>query len=139
MGRWRIARGRLSCALLAAIGVFGVATGAALYRFALPRPRLVEAGPVSAFPPAGDPYLLRREVALFIVNDGEELFALDPMNREYGPIGCRVHWNSQERRFIDPCRGDQFDLYGRPTRIAVTDLNRYPLKIEGDFVYVKMP
>ena len=139
MGGWRSTRSRLSCILLATMGVFGLATGAVLYRFALPRPRLVEAGPVANFPPSNEPYLLRRDFALFIVNDGKEMFALDPINREYGPTGCRVHWAAQEGVFIDPCRGDWFDLYGRPVRIAEKGLERFQVKIERDYLYVEMP
>jgi nitrite reductase/ring-hydroxylating ferredoxin subunit len=123
-----------SCTLLAALLLLLVVLGAVFVWFAFPRENFVAAGPLSNFEPSEDPYVLDRGKHLFIVNDGERVIALDPVSP--GRVGCRVQWSEQEKIFIDPCRGDHFDLYGRPVRLAERPLLQYPVKIEEGVIWV---
>ncbi len=57
-------------------------------------------------------------------------------------LGCRVHWEAQNRRFFCPCHNGEFDPEGRPTGgpvlAAQQHLPRYPLKIEQGLLYIEM-
>ncbi|HEX9615797.1 MAG TPA: hypothetical protein VGA03_00175, partial [Anaerolineales bacterium] len=123
-----------SCTLLAALLLLLVVVSAIFAWFAFPRENFIVAGPLSDFEPSADPYELDRSKHLFIVNDGNKVLALEPVSPEKG--GCRVQWAKQERVFIDPCRGDHFDLYGRPVRLAERRLIQYPVKIEAGVIWV---
>lgn len=112
-------------------------------RLVLPRPEWVQVGRLADFPPAEQPYEVFSPVYVFVVNHGNQILVLDPMNR--APSGVNVAWNSMERVFIDPNRGTWFDLRGRPKRRydyaqppEKQSLPRYTLKIENGMLYIDL-
>lgn len=58
-------------------------------------------------------------------------------------LGCRVHWESQNQRFFCPCHFGAFDPQGKaiagPPLAAQQNLPEYPLRVEGDLLYINMP
>ena len=58
-------------------------------------------------------------------------------------LGCRVHWEPQNKRFFCPCHLGAFDPEGKPTAgpplAANQSLPEYPLKVEGGLLYIFMP
>ena len=68
---------------------------------------------------------------------------LDAQNRltAFSPscphLGCAYHWESKERLFVCPCHGSKFKETGEVSRgPADRPLNRYPVKIEGDRLWL---
>jgi nitrite reductase/ring-hydroxylating ferredoxin subunit len=122
------------CLLLAGLFLLFVIMVAAIVWFAFPRENFIATGPLSDFKPSEDPYELDRGKHLFLVNDGDRVLALNPVTPR--GVGCRVKWSKQEKIFIDPCRGDYFDLYGHPVRWAERGLLQYPVKIEDGMIWV---
>ena len=57
-------------------------------------------------------------------------------------LGCRVHWELQNKRFFCPCHNGVFDPEGKavsgPPQAAGQELSRYPLKIEDGLLYISM-
>jgi Rieske Fe-S protein len=58
-------------------------------------------------------------------------------------LGCQVHWESANRRFFCPCHNGVFDPSGKaisgPPADAGESLLRYPLKVEGGLLYIRVP
>ncbi|UCH60815.1 MAG: hypothetical protein JSV61_04865 [Anaerolineales bacterium] len=112
-------------------------------RLALPGAEWVAVGGLADFPPAEQPYEVFSPVHVFVVNDGSQLLVLDPLNQV--PRGFNVRWHAEERAFIDPNRGTEFDLRGMPKRRygyaqppEKQSLPRYAIKIEGDLLYIDL-
>jgi hypothetical protein len=134
-------RGWLGMALLIAVLLLGLVVAWMLARFALPGNKLVDIGSVFDYPPLAQPYEVHDPVHVFVVNDGDQLIVLDPLN--HVPGGYLVRWNSQEGYFIDPSRGTWFDLHGSPVRrstlyelVERQGLSRYPVTTRGDRILV---
>jgi len=57
-------------------------------------------------------------------------------------LGCRVHWEQAQDRFVCPCHGGQFDRTGRPLagppKKGNQYLTRYPVKIEKGLLYIRV-
>jgi hypothetical protein len=123
----------------------GLALCASLARivlaYALPPQPWVEIGRLADFPPADEPYTITRDVYVFLVNDGQEILVLDPLNP--APGGVNVRWHTQEQAFVDPSRGSWFNVNGMPVRRAGVNsilenqgLRRYTLKVVNDLIYI---
>ncbi|MBI4577262.1 MAG: Rieske 2Fe-2S domain-containing protein, partial [Planctomycetes bacterium] len=58
-------------------------------------------------------------------------------------LGCRVHWEVQNRRFFCPCHNGSFDAAGRatggPPAEAGQSLPRYALRLEGGLLFIELP
>lgn len=57
-------------------------------------------------------------------------------------LGCQVHWEGQNNRFFCPCHNGAFDRNGKatagPPLEAGQFLSRYPLKVEGELLYIEI-
>lgn len=70
----------------------------------------------------------------FIVNSGDDLFALSPVCTH---LGCLVNWHRPKNRFLCPCHGGHYDMRGNVVKgPPPAPLNRIPLKIEDGKVYI---
>lgn len=73
---------------------------------------------------------------IFIVNTGDELFALSGVCTH---LGCLVSWYRPENRFRCPCHGGQYDIRGNVIAGPPSKpLNRLALKIEHQKVNVSL-
>lgn len=58
-------------------------------------------------------------------------------------LGCQVHWQSRERRFLCPCHNGVFTADGRavsgPPADAGQNLARYPLRVKDGLLYILVP
>lgn len=58
-------------------------------------------------------------------------------------LGCQVHWESQNARYFCPCHNGTFDAAGHgtggPPGDAGQSLGRYPLRVEGNLLYILVP
>jgi Rieske Fe-S protein len=58
-------------------------------------------------------------------------------------LGCKVHWESQNDRFFCPCHNGTFDRNGKgtggPPGEAGQSLERYPLRLEGNLLFIEVP
>lgn len=58
-------------------------------------------------------------------------------------LGCRVHWESQNRRFFCPCHNGVFDAEGKATAGPPADggqkLANYSLAIEKHLLFIELP
>ena len=57
-------------------------------------------------------------------------------------LGCQVHWEAHNERFFCPCHNGVFDPEGNGTAGPPGDsgqsLPRYPLKVEGELLYIEV-
>lgn len=58
-------------------------------------------------------------------------------------LGCQVHWEPQNDRFFCPCHNGIFTpegvAIGGPPGDAGQSLPRYPLKVEGNLLFIEVP
>ncbi|MBI3863015.1 MAG: ubiquinol-cytochrome c reductase iron-sulfur subunit [Planctomycetia bacterium] len=58
-------------------------------------------------------------------------------------LGCKVHWESQNKRFFCPCHNGAFDAEGiataGPPFDAHQNLARFPLKVENGNLFIEVP
>lgn len=58
-------------------------------------------------------------------------------------LGCAVHWEPQNERFFCPCHNGVFTPTGEPVsgppKAAGQALTKYPLRVEGDLIFVEVP
>lgn len=58
-------------------------------------------------------------------------------------LGCAVHWEPQNDRFFCPCHNGVFDPQGKaiggPPGKAKQHLLEFPLKVEGNLLYIQVP
>jgi len=58
-------------------------------------------------------------------------------------LGCAVHWEPQNNRFFCPCHNGVFTPTGEPVsgppKAAGQALTKYPLRVEGDLIFVEVP
>jgi Rieske Fe-S protein len=130
-------RALLTFWLIAAIVVFGLVTWASLYRFALPQPEYINAGPVENYPPGDKPYFFRHDKPFFIVNTGEKFLIL--VAQPPHPKGCQAKWMAEDSKFLDPCLGIQFQLDG--TYIlgpSPRSMDQFEFKVENGDLLVNL-
>lgn len=80
--------------------------------------------------------LLLEEHSIFLVyNDGDPL----ALSADAQHVGDQVEFCESSQMFFSPAHGEMFDIrgyyYGGP---AARGLDRYPVRIEGDGVYVEL-
>ena len=133
----------LSSLLLVSLVLTAVSIIGLLARFSLPKENIVHIGNLSDFPPSDQPYHITEPVIGWIVNDGENLLALNSHNKI--PGGALVLWNRQEGKLIDPTTGYWFDLLGRPIVhtipygrqiVAPKGLPQYEVSLKGEEIWV---
>lgn len=87
--------------------------------------------------PAGAPVNIARRTRNGDVSDFLALSSTCPH------LGCQVHWEGHNDRFFCPCHNGVFtpegEAIGGPPGEAGTDLPRYPLKVEGNLLYIEVP
>lgn len=58
-------------------------------------------------------------------------------------LGCKVHWESQQKRFFCPCHNGAFDAQGQatlgPPAKARQQLVRFPLKVDDGLLFIEVP
>jgi len=58
-------------------------------------------------------------------------------------LGCQVHWEGPNDRFFCPCHNGTFDRAGKgtggPPGDAGQSLARYPLRLEGNLLFIEVP
>jgi cytochrome b6-f complex iron-sulfur subunit len=58
-------------------------------------------------------------------------------------LGCRVHWEPENKRFFCPYHNGVFDPSGRategPPKVDGQDLARYELDIRNDLLFIQIP
>ncbi|MBS0265186.1 MAG: ubiquinol-cytochrome c reductase iron-sulfur subunit [Planctomycetes bacterium] len=58
-------------------------------------------------------------------------------------LGCKVHWETQNRRFFCPCHNGAFDAAGEavsgPPADSHQNLARFPLKVENGNLFIEVP
>jgi len=58
-------------------------------------------------------------------------------------LGCQVHWEQPNERFFCPCHNGVFDPSGKatggPPAEAGQDLPQFPLKVEKQLLYIRVP
>lgn len=87
--------------------------------------------------PTGAPVVIARNGETGTVDDFVALSSTCPH------LGCRVHWEGQNKRFYCPCHNGTFNPEGKPLSgppaIANQSLPRYPLKVEAGLLYIEVP
>lgn len=57
-------------------------------------------------------------------------------------LGCKVHWEANNKRFFCPCHGGAFDADGRPTegppKAENKFLKQYELIVKGKALYIRV-
>ena len=70
----------------------------------------------------------------FIVKTGEDLIAFSSGCTH---LGCLINWHRTEKKVLCPCHGGAYDIHGNVVGgPPPAPLNRLPLKIEGEKVYI---
>jgi Rieske Fe-S protein len=58
-------------------------------------------------------------------------------------LGCQVHWEAQNNRFLCPCHNGAFDAQGRATQgppaKSKQRLVQFPIAVEGNLLFVEVP
>ena len=137
-------RGLLS--MIAGLGACAAMGGSFVFRFLLPAPKdaapqRMYVGQLSAMAlgaselfrsPTGEGYLLTRTA------DGVVAY-----NETCPHLGCKVHWQRDQKRFFCPCHGGAFDGTGEPIegppKDENTPLKRLDLVVDGDAIYALVP
>ena len=127
--------------LLASFG--GVVLVAARYlypRRGVLRVREIFLAPVSDIPPGKSRvYELPTGGRALVTNTGAEVVALSNICPH---LGCKVHWEEEQRHFLCPCHGGVFDAGGKatagPPADEKTDLQKFELKRVGDNLFIKV-
>lgn len=77
---------------------------------------------------------LNKAVKIYLVNDGNSLFALSPVCTH---LGCFVNFDRQKNEFLCPCHGGRYDVNGNVIAGPPKEpLRRLPVKIEGDKLFI---
>lgn len=123
---------------------FGTAAGfAARYiypRRALRRLRQIFLAPLADVPAGkGRVYELPGGGTALVTNTGAEVVALSNVCPH---LGCKVHWEEEQRHFFCPCHGGSFDASGQATAGPPADegknLTRYPVKRVGENLFIEI-
>lgn len=94
---------------------------------------VVTAGPVESFPPGSVAEFPDGRFFLIRSQDGGFLAVYNRCPH----LGCVVHWEAQENRFLCPCHASSFDLYGNFESPPVSrPLDAFPVRIQDANVRV---
>lgn len=109
-----------------------------LFRLVLPRPELIMVGSANDFTDVDAPRLFRQDsTPFFVLNANDELVALYAKSSR--GVRCRILWDSERQRFVDPCYGTRmlrdgtYEGGGPPL-----DMNHLPLHLEDGMVWVEI-
>ena len=95
--------------------------------------KIIEAGPVDAFPPESVTAFVAGKFYLSRLEDGGFL----ALSCKCTHLGCTVPWDSKARRFICPCHASAYDIRGEVVSPpAPRALDLYPVVIENQVVKV---
>lgn len=98
---------------------------------------LVASGSLSYRAPSGEKITIARQGSGVAAEDFVALSSTCPH------LGCQVHWEGHNSRFLCPCHNGTFDVAGRSTSgppfEAGQSLPRYSLKVEDGLVYIEVP
>ncbi len=108
---------------------------AAVAWYAAPSADWVELGRAADYPPAATPYrVAANNEFYFILNDGGDFLVLDPTSPH---TQCRIVWVPSDVRFVDPCCGGAFTLYGEWIRgPAKHGLFRFDAEVRDGVLWV---
>lgn len=104
------------------------------------RVREIFLAPVRDIPAGkGRPYALPTGGTALVTHTGTEVVALSDVCPH---LGCKVHWEEDERRFFCPCHGGVFDKDGKalagPPAEEGKDLKRYAVKKAGESLFIEV-
>jgi cytochrome b6-f complex iron-sulfur subunit len=131
--------------MLSGLGaVTAFATGlAARYLYplkAIRRRRSIYLAPTADIPPGrGRPYTLPDGGTALVTDTGTEIVALSDICPH---LGCKVHYDAQQGRFICPCHGGVFEKDGTaiagPPADEGKNLRRYSVSRVGDNLFIEI-
>lgn len=94
---------------------------------------LLEAGPVSDFPPGSVTYIARGHLYLSRLDDGGFL----AISKKCTHLGCAVPWIADRKQFECPCHASVFDATGNVIKSpAPRPLNIYPVSFSRDTIFI---
>lgn len=141
----RASRVAMGAGLVAGYGTFGAIATRYLYparpstgswQFLVEVGRMAVGESLRYRAPAGETVSVMRQAAN---GDADDFIALSSTCPH---LGCQVHWEQQNQRFFCPCHNGVFDPSGvgvsGPPGDAGQSLPRYPLRVEGDLVYIRV-
>jgi Rieske Fe-S protein len=133
--------GVMAAGLLASFGTAASFAARYIYpRRALRRLREIFLAPLADVPAGkGKVYELPGGAKALVTNTGAEVVALSNVCPH---LGCKVHWEEDQRRFFCPCHGGVFDPSGKavagPPADEGKDLTRYPVKRVGENLFIEI-
>uniref|UniRef100_A0A832M4S3 Rieske (2Fe-2S) protein n=1 Tax=Oscillatoriales cyanobacterium SpSt-402 TaxID=2282168 RepID=A0A832M4S3_9CYAN len=79
------------------------------------------------------------DTQLIVVGNASQSQTIVALNPTCPHAGCNVKWEANQRQFVCPCHGSEFDSRGRVTQgPAAKDLVGYSVKVEGRSILVKL-
>lgn len=79
------------------------------------------------------------DTQLIVVGNASQSQTILALNPTCPHAGCNVQWEANQRQFVCPCHGSEFDSRGRVTQgPAAKDLAGYSVKVEGRSILVKL-
>lgn len=95
--------------------------------------KLVDVGMMEEFSPGTVTAVPQGQFHLACLSDGSFL----ALSKSCTHLGCSVPWDEDKKKFICPCHGSTFDLYGSVlTAPALRPLDYFPVLIENGLVRV---
>lgn len=125
----------LSSLLIGSLVVFGLAAAVGVIFYAFPPPSYEEIGTPSDYPPSSEPYLVAGKISFYLVSTKDEMVALS--SRSPRKAGCWIDWSREDKIFIEPCFGTRFKLDGTYKSGPPMNMDRYPLKLDGEKLLVE--
>ncbi len=87
--------------------------------------------------PAGETVNITRTASTGVADDFIALSSACPH------LGCQVHWQGPQDRYFCPCHNGTFDAAGvgtgGPPGDAAQSLPRYPLRVDGNLLFILVP
>lgn len=141
-----ISRAAMTVGLIGGYGGLGLVAGRYLYP-ARPADRVWQFVATIGSMSVGDarPFRAPSGESINIVRQGNSGDAGDfvALSGTCPHLGCQVHWEPQNDRYFCPCHNGTFNpsgtATGGPPADAGQDLPRYPLRVEGDLLFIEVP
>ncbi|HEU4401354.1 MAG TPA: Rieske (2Fe-2S) protein [Candidatus Polarisedimenticolia bacterium] len=131
--------------MMTGLGMVVASTGAIAARYlyplkALKRRRTIFLAPANDIPAGkGRPYRLPDGGTALVTDTGQGIVALSDVCPH---LGCKVHYDSAQGRFLCPCHGGVFEKDGRaiagPPADEGKNLKRYAVSHVGDNLFVEI-